>query len=194
MKHRWIAIIFLSLLFLFSLPVYAHPGRTDGNGGHTNHSTGEYHYHHGYGAHQHYDIDGDGDIDCPHDFNDNTDHRSSNSNIQANTKETTKAVPDASRIISESVTSAHKAQQKVKVTAKDIVEIILVVILFYLTGIGLINRAFMGVFGLLEKAATLIAKRDIKIPDIFYIIFFTVFNIACVVAVIILMLRDKGIL
>lgn len=30
-----------------------HSGKTDGNGGHYDHSTGEYHYHHGYPAHQH---------------------------------------------------------------------------------------------------------------------------------------------
>ena len=54
--------------------VSAHPGRTDSSGGHTNHSTGEYHYHHGYSAHDHYDMDGDGVIDCPYDFDDQTDH------------------------------------------------------------------------------------------------------------------------
>ena len=64
------------LSFLLTLPtyVYAHPGRTDSSGGHTNHSTGEYHYHHGYSAHDHYDMDDDGDIDCPYDFVDKTDH------------------------------------------------------------------------------------------------------------------------
>ena len=59
-----------------TLAVNAHPGRTDGNGGHTNHSTGEYHYHHGYSAHDHYDMDGDGDLDCPYDFHDKTSHSS----------------------------------------------------------------------------------------------------------------------
>jgi hypothetical protein len=58
------------------LVAYAHPGRTDGSGGHYNRSTGEYHYHHGYSAHDHYDMDKDGDVDCPYDFNDKTDHRS----------------------------------------------------------------------------------------------------------------------
>ena len=42
----------------------AHPGRTDGKGGHYNRDTGEYHYHHGYSAHQH-----DGGA-CPYDFDD----------------------------------------------------------------------------------------------------------------------------
>ena len=44
----------------------AHPGRTDSNGGHWDHSTGEYHYHHGYPAHQH--TDGI----CPYNFDDQT--------------------------------------------------------------------------------------------------------------------------
>ena len=69
---------FLSLSILLIIPslvmvAFAHPGRTDGSGGHTDHSTGEYHYHHGQSAHDHYDMDGDGDLDCPYDFRDNTD-------------------------------------------------------------------------------------------------------------------------
>lgn len=36
-----------------TIPAYAHPGRTDGKGGHYNRSTGEYHYHHGMSEHQH---------------------------------------------------------------------------------------------------------------------------------------------
>ena len=51
---------------VFSIFVFAHPGNTDGAGGHYDHSTGEYHYHHGYGEHDHYDMDGDGDLDCPY--------------------------------------------------------------------------------------------------------------------------------
>ena len=58
------------------LVAFAHPGRTDSRGGHTDHSTGEYHYHHGYSAHDHYDMDGDGIKDCPYDFNDKTEHHS----------------------------------------------------------------------------------------------------------------------
>ena len=53
---------------LLTIPAQAHPGRTDSNGGHYNHSTGEYHYHHGYSAHDHYDMDGDGKADCPYTF------------------------------------------------------------------------------------------------------------------------------
>ena len=42
------------LTFLILLPAAnAHSGRTDSQGGHYNHSTGEYHFHHGHSAHQH---------------------------------------------------------------------------------------------------------------------------------------------
>lgn len=78
MKLRYIALL-LSLLPLLAIPVSAHPGKTDSSGGHTNHSTGDYHYHHGYEAHEHYDKDGDGDLDCPYDFDDKTDHSSNKS-------------------------------------------------------------------------------------------------------------------
>lgn len=43
----------LLCILLLALPSAAHPGRTDSDGGHTDHSTGEYHYHHGQPAHQH---------------------------------------------------------------------------------------------------------------------------------------------
>lgn len=54
--------IFLLLLILLCIPAAAHSGGTDENGGHIDHSTGEYHYHHGYPAHQH-----DGGV-CPYNF------------------------------------------------------------------------------------------------------------------------------
>ena len=40
-------------IFLCVTVTFAHPGKTDSNGGHYNCATGEYHYHHGYPAHQH---------------------------------------------------------------------------------------------------------------------------------------------
>lgn len=72
-------LVCLCIIMLLSVTVYAHPGRTDGNGGHTNHNTGEYHYHHGYSAHDHYDMDDDGKIDCPYAFDDKTSHDPSDS-------------------------------------------------------------------------------------------------------------------
>lgn len=68
--------LLLFLAVMLPLTVSAHPGKTDSSGGHTDHSTGEYHYHHGYSAHQHYDMDGDGKADCPYDFKDNTNRQS----------------------------------------------------------------------------------------------------------------------
>lgn len=52
---------------------YAHPGATDANGGHYDHSTGEYHYHHGYPAHQH------PDGRCPYNYKDRTGQNSGSS-------------------------------------------------------------------------------------------------------------------
>lgn len=69
---RILAGYFALALTLPLLTVSAHPGRTDGNGGHTDSDTGDYHYHHGYEAHAHFDIDGNGTIDCPYDFDDQT--------------------------------------------------------------------------------------------------------------------------
>ena len=85
------ALFIFLLLPSITLITYAHPGRTDSRGGHTNHSTGEYHYHHGYSAHDHYDMDGDGVIDCPYDFRDNTDHENvqSKSNTEYTPNNTT---------------------------------------------------------------------------------------------------------
>ena len=68
----------IALFFqLLAIGASAHSGKTDSNGGHYDHSTGEYHYHHGYPAHKHYDIDGDGYRDCPYEFDDKTNHNSS---------------------------------------------------------------------------------------------------------------------
>lgn len=79
--------LFLPLLVCaFSAPISAHPGGTDANGGHIDHSTGEYHYHHGYPAHQH-----DGG-QCPYDFDDKTGQASGlNSGSNAGVKPVTKS-------------------------------------------------------------------------------------------------------
>lgn len=54
MKRIVIALIVIGLLLCsITIITLAHPGKTDSQGGHTDHSTGEYHYHHGYPAHQH---------------------------------------------------------------------------------------------------------------------------------------------
>lgn len=72
MKKALAPLIIAVMLFLFPIHATAHPGSTDGSGGHYDRSTGEYHYHHGYSAHNHYDMDGDGIDDCPYNFVDKT--------------------------------------------------------------------------------------------------------------------------
>jgi hypothetical protein len=65
-------LVMISVCLCLSFAAIAHPGKTDSNGGHIDHSTGQYHYHHGYPAHQHSDMDGDGYLDCPYLFDDQT--------------------------------------------------------------------------------------------------------------------------
>lgn len=73
MKRILLLIISICMALAVTGSAFAHPGRTDSQGGHTDRSTGEYHYHHGYPAHQHEDRDGDGIKEyCPYDFNDKT--------------------------------------------------------------------------------------------------------------------------
>lgn len=45
MKRILSSLLCLLLLWVFALPIISHPGRTDANGGHWDHSTGEYHRH-----------------------------------------------------------------------------------------------------------------------------------------------------
>lgn len=55
MKRKILSAVAL-LIAILCIPAavaFAHPGRTDSNGGHYNRETGEYHYHHGYPEHQH---------------------------------------------------------------------------------------------------------------------------------------------
>lgn len=87
-------------VFLLSLSAFAHPGRTDSQGGHRDSSTGTYHFHHGYPAHQH--TNGV----CPYDHDDKTDKssspiKSSNSQEEDNTYST---IPSTSNSSSDSKT------------------------------------------------------------------------------------------
>ena len=47
MKKILPSFVLLCLCFALCIPVWAHGGRTDANGGHWDHSTGTYHYHNG---------------------------------------------------------------------------------------------------------------------------------------------------
>lgn len=55
------AVIAILLALVLASPCVAHSGRTDSDGGHYDHSTGDYHYHHGKPAHYHY-----ADGSCPY--------------------------------------------------------------------------------------------------------------------------------
>lgn len=72
MRRILMMLFAMALSLTVAISAYAHPGRTDDNGGHYDRSTDEYHYHHGYGEHQHKDMDGDGVMDCPYEFDDKT--------------------------------------------------------------------------------------------------------------------------
>lgn len=72
MRKRIVLIIALLIIIAAPLYAFAHPGKTDSDGGHTDSETGDYHYHHGYPAHEHRDMDGDGIPDCPYNFDDKT--------------------------------------------------------------------------------------------------------------------------
>ena len=77
MRRKVFAMLLVALV---TITVFAHPGRTDSQGGHTNHSTGQYHFHHGYPEHQH-----TGGV-CPYDYDDKT-GQSSGSSSQKKTTE-----------------------------------------------------------------------------------------------------------
>lgn len=78
---RFVCVMLSLLLLCFLVTIaFAHSGKTDGNGGHYDRSTGEYHYHHGYPAHQH------AGGECPYDFKDNINYSSSSSTSNYNTK------------------------------------------------------------------------------------------------------------
>lgn len=91
-------LVTISICLGLSFVALAHPGRTDSNGGHIDHSTGQYHYHHGYPAHQHLDMDGDGFLDCPYKFDDKTGSSSHESGTTSDKTETEKKSDTAEKI------------------------------------------------------------------------------------------------
>lgn len=83
MKKYYVFIIFFLVVFT-SFTVFAHPGRTDGDGGHHDYDNesglGSYHYHHGYPAHLH-----ENGI-CPYDYDDQTGINDSEDSSNSTTK------------------------------------------------------------------------------------------------------------
>lgn len=67
MKRPFLLLFAITFVFpCVLIQTLAHGGQTDSQGGHWDHSTGEYHYHHGYPAHQHENGE------CLYDFDDKT--------------------------------------------------------------------------------------------------------------------------
>ena len=108
MKHLkyFIPLLLLLMLPAFVITASAHAGKTDANGGHTDHEDGEYHYHHGYPAHDHYDMDGDGIKDCPYDFDDKTGQNSGNSNSTSSDRNNSTSTSPSTIISSQSSTNS----------------------------------------------------------------------------------------
>lgn len=113
----------IGLMAVLSSFAVLHSGRTDGNGGHFNHSTGEYHYHHGYSAHDHYDMNGDGIVDCPYYFKNNTSTKSYTSKTETETN-----------IISESSDNKKNGSAKITISAIGLVVGVWAVVLHKMKG------------------------------------------------------------
>lgn len=138
MKRRVLLICFAVSLLVAT--VFAHPGGTDGSGGHRNHSTGDYHYHHGYSAHDHYDMDGDGILDCPYDFDDKTDHSNSGSNgIASGTDTSTKPVTQK--------TTSKSKQISLSKIISEIFEVLLGAIAIWIFSLCFLTHICFALFG-----------------------------------------------
>lgn len=138
----------------FSIVAYAHSGKTDSNGGHWNHATGEYHYHHGYSAHQHYDMDGDGDSDCPYNFEDKTNHGNSSTNDWEYDTPTTSITNN----------DTENTDTKAKISVKSILKKIFSIIgLSILTGlVGVSSGILIILYFLLMLPVEAVIKRCCK--------------------------------
>ena len=141
MRRITLSICFVvSLICLLIGTVFAHPGRTDSNGGHTDHSTGEYHYHHGYSAHDHYDMNGDGVVDCPYDFDDKTNHDSGDYGYTSPTEEVKKETKEEKQEVKEETSQP-------KIGIMDVLELLLLTVTIWLFSSYFLSYFFMLLFG-----------------------------------------------
>jgi hypothetical protein len=133
----------IALCLCLSVVVSAHPGGTSSDGGHLNHSTGEYHYHHGYSAHRHYDMDGDGDWDCPYSFDDKTNSSENHSESYTFTNKAPSNKTESSSIKTESSGIKNVSQKETtkKRTTSDYIDIICWLIFAFWLLMGLLRWA-----------------------------------------------------
>lgn len=112
----------LILTHLLTFDVSAHPGKTDSRGGHFNREEGTYHYHHGYSAHSHYDMNGDGIVDCPYNFDDQTNHDSNNTNYSYKTNNSKYQTSSKSSYTSSDTNTTNTTSTKKKtITVGDVI-------------------------------------------------------------------------
>lgn len=81
MKKLFSLLLCFIFFMIFTIPIFAHGGRTDAQGGHNDNINGGYHYHHGFEAHDHHGGE------CPY-FSDET-AESKNSFDESNESNTT---------------------------------------------------------------------------------------------------------
>jgi hypothetical protein len=145
MKRKYLLICFaFYLISLLVVTVFAHPGRADSNGGHTDHSTGEYHYHHGYSAHDHYDMDGDGVLDCPYDFVDKTENHSGSSYTSSTNKYSKSETTPQLSTSKENVKPNTATNRSTKEQKKFILDFLgTVILLFFAYGFAQIISLFI---------------------------------------------------
>lgn len=158
-KNLIIFCIVTMCVLLFSIFATAHPGKTDSNGGHINHSTGEYHYHHGYPAHSHYDMDEDGIRDCPYDLDDKTNHNSSSGNSSNSSDQNNKTSN------STSISESNTQKTKKTITFGKVVGIIISIIPLSLITLYLLYMV-LGIIGIMigwfiEKCFKVIIEESI---------------------------------
>lgn len=163
MKKLFSIILLLAFLASTILIVNAHQGRTDGNGGHTDHSTGEYHYHHGYSAHDHYDMDGDGDLDCPYEFDDKT-NLNSGTNIGKNSESNSGKSNNVDNLPSPNTQDQSNSQKHTTMQSKGEDNIY-----SYIT-LGFVIVFFIIINGLaihMDRTDTSVNDEPISLPSVF---------------------------
>ena len=129
LKKSAVLSILSLLLISLTIPVFAHPGSLDENGGHWNHKTGEYHYHEG--IHTEGSNSSNSTTRYYYDFEEFEDYTTSNSNNSVNSA------------IKEETTTSH-IQNKTKTSIGEIVLYVLLALFF---GIPVCWFAYMYVFG-----------------------------------------------
>ena len=130
MKRFFWLFSVIALILVIGIVSYAHPGKTDANGGHTDNSTGEYHYHHGYPAHQH--TGGK----CPYDYHNN---ESSSSSSGSNSSSGGKNYGSSS-----SENSSNEADNTVLYAILTVVFMLVFVVLFFLSGTKAFENNIIG--------------------------------------------------